>query len=329
MLLARGIRGLQGCKLHDVRTLPGLQISRTLRGKSSTLVATAQQQRNIASLHSPGSAHSERHSRLWWLSSALLASVLSAAVLSPLRSIQLDSPVEAEKDQPSVRIDPSTSQPFPLVLPTPITSLPSSCKELILVGLGVRAVSFLRVKVYVAGLYIDAKALESLTSVEGWKGFEKAWMMGNKGDHSGEKLMAALLDQGITCAIRIVPVRSTDFGHLRDGFTRAIQGRAKLARKQSKLDESTDEALSNSLQALKEAFPRTSLPKGQPLDLIFTPSTVTGGLDLILEEGGKVLGKVESPRGSMESQYSVARQLILAYLADKDEISKPVSFFTP
>jgi hypothetical protein len=106
---------------------------------------------------------------------------------------------------------------------------------------------------------------------------------------------------------------------------RAIQGRAKLARKQSLLNESTDEALSQSLQALKEAFPRSSLPKGQPLDLFFTPSTSGNGLDLTMEEDGKVLGKVESPRGHAESQFSVARQLMLAYLADKDEISKPVS----
>lgn len=98
-----------------------------------------------------------------------------------------------------------------------------------------------------------------------------------------------------------------------------------MARKQSQINESTDEALSLSLQALKEAFPRSSLPKGQPLDLFFTPSNSGSGIDLTLEEGGKVLGKVESPRGQAEAQFSVARQLMLAYLADKEEISKPVS----
>lgn len=108
-------------------------------------------------------------------------------------------------------------------------------------------------------------------------------------------------------------------------FQRAIQGRAKLARKQSQMSESTDEALSRSLQELKDAFPRASLPKGNALDLIFTPSSWGAGVDLTLEEGGKVLGRVESPRGSAESQFGVARQLMLAYMADKDEISKPVS----
>jgi hypothetical protein len=65
------------------------------------------------------------------------------------------------------------------------------------------------------------------------------------------------------------------------------------------------------------------------LDLLFTPSNSGTGFDLTLEEGGKVLGKIESPRGAAESEFSVARQLLLAYLADKDEISKPVEYTSP
>lgn len=178
-----------------------------------------------------------------------------------------------------------------------------------------------------AGLYIDSAVLARLKKMEGWAGFQKEWMTDSKKERSGEELLATLLDQGIACVIRIVPVRPTDYGHLRDGFTRAVQGRAKLARKQQILLESTDEALSVSLQALKDAFPRTSLPKGKALDLIFTPSNSGIGLDLTLEEDGKVLGKVESPRGREDSRFSVGRQLFLAYFADKDEISKPVSTF--
>lgn len=66
-----------------------------------------------------------------------------------------------------------------------------------------RTVSFLRVKVYVAGLYVDASALKKLSNTTEWKGFDKGWMMDSKDEHSGEKLVAALLDQGVTCAIRI------------------------------------------------------------------------------------------------------------------------------
>lgn len=61
------------------------------------------------------------------------------------------------------------------------------------------------------------------------------------------------------------------------------------------------------------------------MDLLFTPSRSGQGHDLTLEEGGKILGQIRSPGGIAESKFSVARQLLLAYLADKDEISKPVS----
>ncbi|UZJ52617.1 hypothetical protein CBS101457_001937 [Exobasidium rhododendri] len=251
------------------------------------------------------------------------AAAVMTAYVSHRIPLNMEAPLDTKQQADNIRVDASTSQSFPIILPTPTTTLPTTCNELRLIGLGVRTVSFLRVKVYVAGLYVDSNALKRLENIEGWKGYEKDWMMKGHGEISGEKLVAALLDRGITCAIRIIPVRPTDFSHLRDGFVRAIQGRAKLARKQSHLSESSDEALAVSLQALKEAFPRTSLPKGQPLDLFFTPSSSGAGLDLTLEEGGKVLGIVESPRGSDESQYGVARQLMLAYLADKDEISKP------
>jgi hypothetical protein len=91
------------------------------------------------------------------------------------------------------------------------------------------------------------------------------------------------------------------------------------------MTDSSDEALSHSLQDLKDAFPRASLPKGQALDLIFAPYQSGPGYDLALEEGGKVLGRVDSPKGAIESRFSVARQLFLAYFADQNEISKPVS----
>lgn len=259
---------------------------------------------------------------------------LHLSTAGPLRldAPQSTSPLSsAAQTDDAFRIDPATSQPFPTTLPAPQT--PTGAKDLRLVGLGVRTVSFLRVRVYVAGLYVDAAALGDLQSTPGWRDFEASWMLGGAGSSNdgterrgSEALLNALLDRGITCAIRIVPVRSTDFAHLRDGFTRSIQGRAKLARKSSLLSAETDEALSHALQSLKEAFPKASLPKGNALDLIFTPASTPQGFDLTLEEGGKVLGAVKSlPGGPEAGRFSVARQLLLAYFADKDEISKPVS----
>ena len=105
-----------------------------------------------------------------------------------------------------------------------------------------------------------------------WKDYTSQWMTSGNGSLSSEELISNLLDQGITFAIRIVPVRSTDYNHLRDGFTRAIQGRAKLARKSDLLSSNADEALNASLQDLKEAFPKASLSKGSALDLLSIPS---------------------------------------------------------
>lgn len=65
-----------------------------------------------------------------------------------------------------------------------------------------------------------------------------------------------------------VPVRNTDFSHLRDGFTRAIQQRAKLARTQSRLSDEEEQRINEQIQELKSLFPTQSVPKGKALDLI-------------------------------------------------------------
>jgi hypothetical protein len=79
---------------------------------------------------------------------------------SPLLPVlALDAPVD-----PSLRVDPSTSLPFPISLSPP--SLPASSPALALVGLGVRTVSFLKVKVYSVGFYTAASARE-LEGVQG------------------------------------------------------------------------------------------------------------------------------------------------------------------
>lgn len=61
-------------------------------------------------------------------------------------------------------VDPSSSVQHPLSLSTLSTSSP-----LTLIGVGIRTVSFLRVKVYSAGFYMDQKALEeAAVKTKGW-----------------------------------------------------------------------------------------------------------------------------------------------------------------
>jgi len=60
-------------------------------------------------------------------------------------------------------VDPDTSTLHPVTLP-----LNSITTPLTLVGLGVRTVSFLSVRVYSAGFYIEDESIESLHHVPGW-----------------------------------------------------------------------------------------------------------------------------------------------------------------
>lgn len=63
----------------------------------------------------------------------------------------------------SFAVDPETSVPFPQSLPL------LSSSPLTLIGLGTRKVSFLRVKVYSAGFYLEEAALDGLADIEGWR----------------------------------------------------------------------------------------------------------------------------------------------------------------
>lgn len=92
---------------------------------------------------------------------------------------------------------------------------------------------------------------------------------------SGETLISNLLDTGTRCALRIVPVRNTDFAHLRDGFTRAVQARQKMARKSNSITEEDEVRIGESLQKLKGLFPAQSVPKGKALVLLRTPTGLT------------------------------------------------------
>lgn len=140
-----------------------------------------------------------------WTTAVGLGGLLTVTALlsSQHRGLQSEAPPLSKEELGAFRLDPATSQPLPVTLPKPQTPLPSGCKELKLVGLGVRTVSFLSIRVYVAGLYVDSAALQTLESVPGWKGFEAGWMQGKDKEHSAEALVSALLDRGVTCAVRI------------------------------------------------------------------------------------------------------------------------------
>lgn len=258
------------------------------------------------------------------IAAAALAGIVSVYSLSSIDRIQLDAaPPSAASSVTSITADASkqvvvdadTNLSFPLYIPTPASFATSEQKpKLRLVGLGVRTVSFLRVRVYVAALYIDESALGSSASAT-----------------TLEAYMKETLDQGTAAVIRIVPVRNTDFNHLRDGFIRALQGRLKKAIKQSQIDSAAETSFQEQIQGVKDSFPRGSVPKGSPLDLVIVPvgKQVPVTSELHFEYDGEVFGQVKGGLKKKEQAeeadrgFTVARELVLAYFADQGEISPP------
>ncbi|KAI9636495.1 chalcone-flavanone isomerase-domain-containing protein [Dioszegia hungarica] len=227
---------------------------------------------------------------------------------------QVDHRVSAD-DKDAMRFDPDTQIPFPLH----IAGTSASSPALSLVGLGVRKVSFLRVKVYSVAFYLEDSLTSRLRDIPGWRSFSAFDLIAAPASApaaappassalQGEALMASLLDQPVACAVRIVPTRNTDFAHLRDGFTRAIQARQKLARVGGRLTDAEEERIAQSTQTLKAMFPSQSVPKGKALTL-----TRLAKGELVVEYEGKLLGRVNDPW--------ISRELMLAYFADKDVIS--------
>ncbi|EER45014.1 conserved hypothetical protein [Histoplasma capsulatum H143] len=133
----------------------------------------------------------------------------------------------------------------------------SQTEEYTLLGLGIRAVSFLSVQVYVVGLYIassDITALQqhlvrqAVTPVSASAANESAVTATSLVPGERDALKQILLDpeQGqeawneilrdthLRTALRIVPTRNTDFLHLRDGWVRAITAQAQSANARAK-----------------------------------------------------------------------------------------------
>lgn len=113
-------------------------------------------------------------------------------------------------------------------------------EEYRLLGLGVRKVSFLRIQVYVVGLYVakgdmgllqeklvraSAGGVVASTLVAGEKEELKRTLL--DGDGSTKVWSQVLKEGGVRSAVRIVPTRNTNFSHMRDGWLRGIDLRGK------------------------------------------------------------------------------------------------------
>ncbi|KAJ9132576.1 Chalcone isomerase [Coniochaeta hoffmannii] len=224
----------------------------------------------------------------------------------------------------------STVPHFPRTIELPLSSSYASdssatstapTTEYSLVGLGLRSVSFLGIQVYVVGYYVatsDIAALQS-TLIKRVNAIATTLVPGERDQlrsalldpAQGEEIWNELLERGIPArsAFRVVPVRDTDFHHLRDGFVRAIQAKSAAVG-----DHGDD--FGKSVADFRGLFNRGSVPKRKELLLLRDGQ---GRLSVVYDDGRKagrqLLGTVEDER--------ISRALWLNYLAGKKVASEP------
>ncbi|KAI4117456.1 MAG: hypothetical protein LQ338_007550 [Usnochroma carphineum] len=235
--------------------------------------------------HSADSTHHNLPTRYKWLA-IVSAGVGSSLLLYHTQSarhnlIHLDAPLSNPSDNPSAPTQ-STKNPDEDLVPTGTSTIPffprtirlptstptatttatptlpygtgpptsTTSEEYTLLGLGIRHVSFLRIQVYVVGLYVAKPDLPKLqegmvrafftSSASGDSTVSSATTLvadektelrrvlaeGGK-DGRGEKMWDEVLKgAGVRSVLRIVPTRNTDFGHMREGWVRSINARS-------------------------------------------------------------------------------------------------------
>jgi len=162
-----------------------------------------------------------------------------------------------------------------------------------LVAWGVRTVSFLGIQVYNVGLYIPEAQFEVLPT----------YALSNVGTEPWSSLIRMF---SYPLLLRIIPVRNTDYAHLRDGFIRSTTHRLKKYSEEDVRKQLVEE----SIQKFKGLFPRAKLRKGEVL------SIVQCGPELRLFVGDGM----EEDLGSVKND-DLARGLMSAYLVGDNVVS--------
>lgn len=189
--------------------------------------------------------------------------------------------------------------------------------EFTLVGLGTRSVTFFGIQVYVVGFYVATQDVAKLqhylvkkvnsmatTLIPSEKeSLRKSLLDATEGEETWD---AILRDAGCRSAFRITPVKDTDFGHLRDGFVRAITGRSQRNSKAY-----GDEQFGAALKDFKAMFNRGSVPKKKELLLC---RDQTGKLSVLYDEKPESRKSKKELMGLVQDE-RISRLLWLNYLA--------------
>ncbi|KAF2198284.1 hypothetical protein GQ43DRAFT_443494 [Delitschia confertaspora ATCC 74209] len=230
--------------------------------------------------------------------------------------------------------------------------------EYTLLGLGIRKVSFLRVQVYVLGLYVRTSHLSTLqnhlintvnpsasTLISNEKDeLRNALLDPEKSNQIWEGILSKKGVEGVDMAIRVVPVRGTDFKHLQDGWMRGVASRTdevrrrqnallqQQAQEQKKISlpkpveegEFEDESFGAAMKEFKGLFQgRGKAPKGSVITLTRDRDGTFGALYQSLtkfKDGKEKLGDIVK-MGEVKDE-RVSRLVWLLYLGGKNVSSE-------
>ncbi|KAF9294557.1 chalcone-flavanone isomerase-domain-containing protein [Linnemannia elongata] len=201
----------------------------------------------------------------------MMASVATAGVLSWQLSQSL---VESESQvQPATVIDEDSKVEFPRTIPSEDGS-PAR-----LLGLGVRKITFLKVQVYVVGLYAKESDLDDHNSR--FRALPEVQKFQRTDSASSDTAFRAIVQNPIELVLRIAPVRNTNGPHLRDGFTRNL---TQAIKHQNLNDIENEEAMKGIIE-FKNLFPKGKIQAGQAMLFRKSPD---GSMSIELD--GEVLG---------------------------------------
>ncbi|GME76306.1 unnamed protein product [Ambrosiozyma monospora] len=216
-------------------------------------------------LSRPTSASSNSFLKLSAISGAALATTALTLYGLGDNLTNDDKPTDLES---TIVVD-STVDPFPLELKTELTT------PFQMIGSGIRTVTFMRMRVYALGLYLATEDIPLVKRIWHSKFIKSFYEQHDGSDAKGgldpeashaeclkhglndprvsSILVNNLLNSGVRLAARIVPVRNTDFNHLRDGLTKTIKN-SELYKELNKTDEESAERLAKGLHQLHYKF---------------------------------------------------------------------------
>lgn len=196
------------------------------------------------------------------------------------------STIANESEQGNEVIVSSKVEPFPKRVNNSLLG------DNILLGHGVREVSFLKMQVYALGVYVDAQDLKIVEEAPKLED-DSVWDM--------------ILNRGVKFTARICAVRNTDMSHLRDGFIRTIRNSARFKKIVAE-DGDEGERVLTGLDELRDVFNsypgkvRKNTPevksdkkgkKGKPGNVLWMQTDSNGAVHVFLDD--HAVGVVREP----------------------------------